>query len=236
MNINRGLPTIPQIIFIFSLFPFIKQFNFQSQTEQNWTNCQQFVIQPIQNELPLQQPQQQHFMPISGKPFPSILEQAIQMVESPDTMKDIDALVHSRAVDLLDSSMDDDSSSTSGSSTSCFSPRSETTADDSDWTPKSVSQLDHKSSGSAALKTKESSKRKPRLNRRSVEDRQSRKKEQNKNAANRYRMKKKEEIEIILVQERELAKRNEALQAEYREVCRETKYLKSLLRELYDKK
>lgn len=84
--------------------------------------------------------------------------------------------------------------------------------------------------------SKQSTKRKPRVNRRSVEDRRSRKKEQNKTAANRYRMKKKAEIEILLDVEKDLIKRNESLQTTYSEACREAKYLKSLLRELIDVK
>lgn len=186
---------------------------------------------------------QQQFLPIPDQQFPSLFEQAIQLVQQPMQQcnsnsidDDIEALVNSRAEDLVDSSMDDDTSSLSGISTSstCFSPQSEMSGstDDSDWTPKSVDQFNDQSKGSAASKSKEPSKRKPRLNRRSVEDRQSRKKEQNKNAANRYRMKKKIEIETILDVERDLTKRRDNLRNELAEVSREEKYLKSLLREL----
>lgn len=162
-------------------------------------------------------------------------------------MAEVEALVRSRAEDLINNSLDDDSSSLSSGS-SCFSPRSvsspssssSSVTDDLDWSPKSTAQYSTDSNGAVGnalkMKCKQMLKRKPRLNRRSVEDRQSRKKEQNKNAANRYRLKKKAEIEILLDEEKDLIKRNEQLGSEFSDVCREAKYLKSLLRELYKAK
>ncbi|XP_066903419.1 activating transcription factor of chaperone isoform X1 [Halyomorpha halys] len=70
----------------------------------------------------------------------------------------------------------------------------------------------------------------------SVEERKARKKEQNKNAATRYRQKKKQEIEVILSEERELQEKNESLKAEVEEVQREIKYLKSLMRHMFKAK
>lgn len=174
--------------------------------------------------------------------FPSILEQAIQMVQHSnsveytenfdDAMAEVEALVRSRAEDFADSSIDDDSSMCGSSS--CFSPRSEASSsvtDDSDWTMKSSPAI------ATALKNKQAKqKRKPRINRRSLEDRQSRKKEQNKSAANRYRLKKKAEIEILLDEERELIKRNESLQSRFTDIDREVKFLKKLLRDLFESK
>lgn len=143
-------------------------------------------------------------------------------------LSEMEALVRSRAADLMDSSTyDDDYSSVSGIS-SCSSPSSESSSvgtDDSDWL-----------SATKSVKSAAPTKRKPRSNRRTVEDRRSRKKEQNKNAANRYRMKKKAEVEILLDVEKDLIKRHDSLSASYAEVCREAKYLKSLLRELIDVK
>lgn len=211
----------------------------------------QFYSQPIANyQLQLDQQYQQFKLDEKPtvnystscehlvQPFPSISEQAFNMVQQAapmqytdninDALAEVEALVRSRAEDFAESSIDDDSS-TCGS-TSCFSPRSEassTTTDDSDWTLKSTPSI------GAALKAKQAKqKRKPRLNRRSVEDRQSRKKEQNKSAANRYRLKKKAEIEILLDEERDLIKRNEHLKSQDQEVSRELKYLRGLLREL----
>lgn len=207
--------------------------SYQLQPNQQFQQCKEEKPM-IVNYAPVMPAQQ----------FPSILEQAINLVQqtSPqieytenfdDAMAEVEALVRSRAEDFADSSSIDDDSSMSGSST-CFSPRSEASSsitDDSDWTMKSSSTI------ATALKNKQATqKRKPRINRRSPEDRQSRKKEQNKSAANRYRLKKKAEIEILLDEERDLIKRNETLQSQYEEVGREVRYIKSLLRELFKAK
>lgn len=173
--------------------------------------------------------------------LPSILEQAISLVQQSsqieyadnidDAMAEVDALVRLRAEDFADSSIDDDSSICDSST--CFSPRSDassphsetSTTDDSDWTQKSTLAI------CAALKSKQAKqKRKPRKNRRSPEDRQSRKKEQNKTAANRYRLKKKAETEILLDEERELQNQNDKLRKQYDEIRREASYIKRLLR------
>lgn len=185
---------------------------------------------------------------ISTQQFPSILEQAISLVQQSapieyadnidDAMAEVEALVRSRAEDFAENSIDDDSSICDSST--CFSPRSESssphsesssTTDDSDWTQKSGLAL------GAALKAKQAKqKRKPRKNRRSLEDRQSRKKEQNKTAANRYRLKKKAEIEILLDEERELQIQNDKLSKQYDEVRREASYIKRLLRVAFEAK
>lgn len=205
--------------------------------------CQQFKPEgkPVQitNYTPLP--------PVTTQQFPSILEQAINLVQQSasieyanifdDEMAEVDALVRSRAEDFAESSIDDDSSICDSST--CFSPRSEasssqsetSTTDDSDWTQKSSLAI------GAALKAKQAKqKRKPRKNRRSLEDRQSRKKEQNKTAANRYRLKKKAEIEILLDEERELQQQNDKLRKQYDEARREAKYIKSLLRTAFKAK
>lgn len=198
-----------------------------------------------------QQQQQQLCVPVlpSAQQYPSLIEQAINLIQSSNEyvnydsrngteIDELDELVDSRAEAFIASSIDDDSSSYSGSSLSCFSPHSEistSTTDDSDWTPSAGASQKNKSRGAVgnALKAKPISKRKPRLNRRSHEDRQSRKKEQNKSAANRYRLKKKAEIEILCDEEQTLMKQNEKLSAEEADVNRELKVLKSLLRDLF---
>lgn len=81
-----------------------------------------------------------------------------------------------------------------------------------------------------------STKKRTRPYGRGVEDRKIRKKEQNKNAATRYRQKKKVEMEIIQIQEQELSKRHEELKRQLAEHKREAKYLKRLIREFYKKK
>jgi cyclic AMP-dependent transcription factor ATF-4 len=70
----------------------------------------------------------------------------------------------------------------------------------------------------------------------SVEDKRVRKKEQNKNAATRYRQKKKQEIKEILGEEQELATRNEKLQNQVKDLQREIGYLKGLMRDLFKAK
>lgn len=70
----------------------------------------------------------------------------------------------------------------------------------------------------------------------SPEDKKFRKKEQNKNAATRYRMKKKAEVEEILGEERNLAKGNEGLDVKVEDLQREIKYLKGLMRDLFKAK
>lgn len=180
---------------------------------------------------------------ITTQQFPSILEQAINLVQQSapieyvdnidDAMAEVEALVRSRAEDFAESSIDDDSSMCDSST--CFSPRSETsstsTTDDSEWTMQTNLAI------GAALKSKQAKqKRKPRQNRRTLEDRQSRKKEQNKSAANRYRQKKKAEIEILQDEERELQKQNDKLQTQYNDISREVKYIKSLLRDAFKAK
>lgn len=68
---------------------------------------------------------------------------------------------------------------------------------------------------------------------RNPDEKKSRKKEQNKNAATRYRQKKKEEVYEILGEERELMDKNKKLMTIYKDTKREVKYLRSLLRELF---
>lgn len=65
-----------------------------------------------------------------------------------------------------------------------------------------------------------------------VEEKRLRKKEQNKNAATRYRMKKKAEVEEILGEEKGLQDENSELQQKVSDLSREIKYLKGLMRDM----
>jgi len=65
------------------------------------------------------------------------------------------------------------------------------------------------------------------------EDRRMRKKEQNKNAATRYRQKKKAEVGGIVEEERELETQNNNLQTKVTDLQREISYLKGLMREMF---
>lgn len=120
----------------------------------------------------------------------------------------------------------DDDNCTILSSTSSWSPRSEYSA--------SVCSQDdvlpvRKSSSSSRGVTK----RRTRPYGRNPDEKKSRKKEQNKNAATRYRQKKKEEVHVILGEERGLMDKNKKLMTTFKDTKREVKYLKSLLRELF---
>lgn len=68
------------------------------------------------------------------------------------------------------------------------------------------------------------------------EEKRLRKKEQNKNAATRYRMKKKAEIKESVMEEKQLLQKNDTLKDKAKELAREIKYLKSLLRDVYKAK
>lgn len=124
----------------------------------------------------------------------------------------------------------DDNASQHSSFSSAWSPRSEYSSGSScssqygDYEP----QKSKKSSGLRGVTKKRS-----RGYGRNPEEKKSRKKEQNKNAATRYRQKKKVEIEIILTEEQILAEKNRKLMGSYKEIRREVKYLKSLLRDLF---
>jgi cyclic AMP-dependent transcription factor ATF-4 len=147
----------------------------------------------------------------------------------------VEELVRTRAKDLPDWNNDDDDDDSFGcgssSSSSCLSPRSDTSYsgesknshEDDEWYPETTN-----------VKSSSLTKRKSKT--RTSEDRKSRKKEQNKNAATRYRQKKKQEVEEILGEERALRNTNKDLHANYTDLKREIKYLKSLMRELYKAK
>lgn len=204
-------------------------------------------IQPLINHQNVSLP-----IPQDGCGF-SLFEQAVNLVHEsnglyPDTIinnksvTDADAKIVAEVDEFVRSQAegyDDDCTSTSGASSYSMSssPSSDTGSsqtDDSEWIPATP-----KSSGGAvgaALKAKQSPKRKPRSNRRSKEDRLLRKKEQNKNAANRYRMKKKVELDILIDEENDLQKHNDSLMTRFNDVNREVKCMKSLLRELFRSK
>lgn len=181
--------------------------------------------------------------PSAGQPdsqqYLSIYEQAINMVQAPGDlekeMQVVDELIRSHA-EGLPNWTDDDNSSDTGSSlssnTSTDSFSSNLCDDEEDWSPAEPGSPNKKERLHKLSKANDSVIRKKRPYGRPSEDRCHRKKEQNKNAANRYRMKKKAEIEIILEEERDLQKRNDELETEFSDVKREIKYLKSLMREL----
>lgn len=69
-----------------------------------------------------------------------------------------------------------------------------------------------------------------------TDDRRSRKKEQNKNAATRYRQKKKAEVEVLLTEEHKLRQRHSEIGDQCSDLQREIRYLKGLMRDLFKAK
>ncbi|XP_064553636.1 activating transcription factor of chaperone isoform X2 [Drosophila montana] len=134
------------------------------------------------------------------------------------------------------------SSSSSSSSNGDISAADSSIADaDEDWMPESSSSSpahtigEEQQSTLSASSSSSSSKAKKRTRTygRGVEDRKIRKKEQNKNAATRYRQKKKMEMEHVLGEEQELMQANEALRRTLSERQHESRYLRQLIREFY---
>lgn len=135
-------------------------------------------------------------------------------------MEVVDEIIqaHSRS----QSDYDDDNSTVFTSSS--WSPRS-------DYSASNYSQDDEPSAKSSSLRGV--TKKRTRPYGRNPDEKKFRKKEQNKNAATRYRQKKKEEVGVILSEERILMDKNKKLVTSYNDTKREVKYLKSLLRELF---
>jgi len=103
-------------------------------------------------------------------------------------------------------------------------------SDDIEWAP-SVSSV--RNSRTATSTSKSVTQRKPRKKSLKTEDRRLRKKEQNKTAATRYRIKKKVELEILLEEEAVLEQHNRKLQKRHDDLANEVRYLKKLMRELF---
>lgn len=142
-------------------------------------------------------------------------------------LKVVDELVRSCAQNLPNDWQDD--SSLASSSTVASSPRSDTSFTSSYSSATDVQLSPSKKNG---LKT---DLKISRGRSHGTEDKKYRKKEQNKNAANRYRQKKKTEIGLVLEEEKELEKKNSDLTTRLADVRRELKCLKSLMREFFRK-
>lgn len=173
-------------------------------------------------------PERHNMLPYPHTPLNISLEYPIVNTPQPDVARElavVDELVRSRVDDMVQWS---GPSSPSSSSSSNFGDCS---SDDPEWIPETIEpQPDFD------LAAKTSRKRTKPYSRTSTEDKKSRKKEQNKNAATRYRLKKKAEIEVILDEERNLLKTNEELEGKIGDVQREIKYLKGLMRDLFKAK
>ena len=190
------------------------------------------------------------------------LEQMVPGTPSPDLVRELEAvdeLVLTRAKDLVDTghsqclpdpwescSSINVSSSNSGVESegelSLLAPPSPCTSssgssygsgeemcDDPEWIPQSVQ---HPAQDYVKNSRKRGGGTKP-YSRPGIEEKRMRKKEQNKNAATRYRQKKKAEIEEILNEEKGLEEKNADLQLKISDLSREIKYLKGLMRDLF---
>lgn len=157
----------------------------------------------------------QHELIIDPEP---IINSPTDIARELEVVNELVLSAHSRA----QSDYDDDASTVITSSS--WSPRSEYSS--------TYSQDDEPKKSSSGLRGV--TKKRSRGYGRNPEDKKVRKKEQNKNAATRYRQKKKQEVEVILDEERIMHDKNRKLMTTYKDVRREVKYLKSLLRELFN--
>ncbi|KAH8376843.1 hypothetical protein KR093_001678, partial [Drosophila rubida] len=164
----------------------------------------------------------------------------------------VDDIVNMRAKELelpTDwQSYNDDCESQASSSMGSSSSNSDTTGSsvadaDEEWLPETSSnspahtideEEEQSPSPAAAASSSSGAKKRTRTYGRGVEDRKIRKKEQNKNAATRYRQKKKIEMEHVLGEEQELIQANEELRRTLSERRNESRYLRQLIREFYE--
>ncbi|KAH8418315.1 hypothetical protein KR222_000603, partial [Zaprionus bogoriensis] len=157
-------------------------------------------------------------------------------------MQLVDEIVNMRAQELqlptnwqqLNDDCESQASTSFGSSSPSDSSAAGSSIADADeeWLPASSSSSPTHTIGEEQS-TAANAKKRTRTYGRGVEDRKIRKKEQNKNAATRYRQKKKIEMEHVLGEEQELIQANEALRRTLAERCNESRYLRQLIREFY---
>jgi len=157
-------------------------------------------------------------------------------------LTELDEIVNARAAETVFSSpMSEGPSSPVTSVSSCApsldepaldepspSPSTES-SDDPDWVPSPVAAPAALVARGRGRKRAANSKPYARA---TQEDKKLRKKEQNKNAATRYRLKKKMEVEVILEEEQGLQETNDKLKQRVSELSQEIRYLKDLMRDL----
>lgn len=139
----------------------------------------------------------------------------------------VEELIKTRAENMVQVSSPPSPSNNSSSSCSSFG---DYMSDDPEWIPDTLGK-----SPTLESSTKYNNKHGKPYNR-PTEDKKSRKKEQNKNAATRYRLKKKAEVEEVISKEGILKQHNTELRDKITEVQRETKYLKMLMFDLFKAK
>lgn len=169
----------------------------------------------------------------------AMARQILQEIEPDELEKLVMTRVDDITSTLSEKSCSMDEFSDSGGAASPF-VGSDSGLDDPEWSPprrmKSVSGYSSAASCSTVDSSRTTTRKRKPYSRPAPEDRKLRKKEQNKNAATRYRMKKKAEVEEVRNEERELEIKNKALKDELDDINREVKYLKSLMRDVYRKK
>jgi cyclic AMP-dependent transcription factor ATF-4 len=139
------------------------------------------------------------------------------------------------AVDEYVRSCAEDMSPSSPCTSSNGSYTSEDSIDDPEWNINSSSSSSTSSNNNQRKQRLTKNRHKP-YSRPNVQDKKVRKKEQNKNAATRYRQKKKLEFKEIIGEEQELADHNEKLHDQVKDLQREIGYLKGLMRDLFKAK
>lgn len=175
-----------------------------------------------------------------------ITMQPVQIIQ-PDVAKAlavVDELVRCRVEGLVYHQNDDSIQSPLSPSTSESSTTSSITghdesslsssSNDPEWIPETIYQ-NHEDTP-LKHRTQKSKRTKPYDRDVIPEDKKSRKKEQNKNAATRYRQKKKQEIAVVLSEEKGLQDINDQLHSNVNDLSREIKYLKGLMRDLFKAK
>jgi cyclic AMP-dependent transcription factor ATF-4 len=181
---------------------------------------------PVEQEIAFVYENSNHSMMSSDEGYNSqeIIIDPEPIISSPADlqleMEVVDEIIQAHSRSQFD--YDDDNSTVCTSSS--WSPRS-------DYSASNYSQDDEPVTKSSSLHGV--TKKRTRPYGRNPDEKKFRKKEQNKNAATRYRQKKKEEVGVILSEERILMDKNKKLATSYNDTKREVKYLKSLLRELF---
>nr|CAD7407176.1 unnamed protein product [Timema cristinae] len=184
--------------------------------------------------------------------FLSPYEQIVPVTPCPDVELElavVEELVRSRAGEMVSSepqslwdttdseptTVSSPSSFADSESDNSFAPPSPSTSsnssfgsteEDPEWAPSSPGPVKVTGGGRKRGGAKPYSRGAP-------EEKKLRKKEQNKNAATRYRQKKRAEVEVIVSEEKGLEDINKELTANVSELQREIKYLKNLMRDAF---
>lgn len=224
-NVNSGTLTPPQSP------PYVQQQPLLATLEPMSAQPAPTYLLPPKDQHPVYHIAEKHVPDILFSPSsqPESLQPDYDVPPTPQSnlaheLAVVDEIVRSRAQDMVQWSNPPSPSCSNSNSGSNFEDSS---SEDQEWVPEPVDEL--------AFPTKNRKRSKP-YSRVSPEDKKSRKKEQNKNAATRYRLKKKAEVEEILNEERSIQKDNEELGTKVSDLQREIRYLKGLMRDLFKAK